>query len=203
MRNPPNNDIVQRSSRVLRQLYHRETLWLSSRTKSQASLLSQQGELSLDDQLHYGEVAFVLLRLKPCAIIDFAADRNQLRNYIATVIEPTIRDLNVLGASIKNPSVLPADSNTPCYPRPFQLACKPIEAQLSSPEVATWTGAFVLYDELWPESVAWATENLLSPSTLTVSEDALARGLDYPGSLPTTSEDMQTMVPVSYLGRMK
>ncbi|KAJ2746052.1 hypothetical protein GGI20_001679 [Coemansia sp. BCRC 34301] len=203
---PNEQDIVRRTTRVLRQLYQRETHWLSTRSADQASLLSQQGQLSLSEQLHYGEVAFVLLRLKPCAIIDFAGDRSQLANYISAVIEPTIRDLNALGAVAKGLASADVprtvDSNSAWYPRPFQLACARINGQLSSPEVSSWTGAFVLYDEMWPESAAWAKSNLLDPATSTVGEDTLARGLDYPGSLPSTSEDMMTIVPVSYLGRM-
>ncbi|KAJ2491513.1 hypothetical protein IWW47_005043 [Coemansia sp. RSA 2052] len=201
-------DIIRRTTRVLRQLYQRETHWLSTRTADQVSLLSQQGQLSLGEQLHYGEVAFVLLRLKPCAIIDYAGDRTQLANYISAVIEPTIRDLNALGAAAKGLVASAdvsraADSNSAWYPRPFQLTCTRISGQLASPEVSSWTGAFVLYDEMWAESAAWAKSNLLDSTALTVGEDTLARGLDYPGSLPTTSEDMLTIVPVSYLGRMK
>ncbi|KAJ2813301.1 hypothetical protein H4S07_000786 [Coemansia furcata] len=201
-------DTIRRTAHVLRQLYHRETHWLSTRTADQSLLLTQQGQLNLNEQMHYGEVAFVLLRLKPCAIIDFAGDRTQLADYIVTVIEPTIRDLNALGAPAKNLAATDfqsraADSNSAWYPRPFQLTCTCINGQLSSPEVASWTGAFVLYDEMWTESATWAKTNLLDPLRTTVSEDTLARGLDYPGSLPTTSEDMMTIVPVSYLGRMK
>ncbi|KAJ2013140.1 hypothetical protein IWW57_006142 [Coemansia sp. S610] len=197
-------DIIRRTTRVLRQLYLRETHWLSARTPDQSLLLSQQGQLSLTEQLHYGEVAFVLLRLKPCAIIDFAGDRIQLADYISAVIEPTIRDLNALGAATKTPPTAAAtDSNSALYPRPFQLTCSRINGQLASPEVATWTGAYVLYDELWTDSADWVRANLLDPLRTTVSEDALAKGLDYPGSLPTNNEDMMTIVPVSYLGRMK
>ncbi|KAJ2488597.1 hypothetical protein IWW37_004663 [Coemansia sp. RSA 2050] len=197
-------DIIRRTTRVLRQLYHRETHWLSARTADQSLLLSQQGQLSLSEQLHYGEVAFVLLRLKPCAIIDFAGDRAQLADYISTVIEPTIRDLNALGAAAKSLAAAGVTgSNSALYPRSFQLTCARINGQLASPEVTTWTGAYVLYDEMWAESADWTRANLLDPLRTTVSEDALARGLDYPGSLPTNNEDMMTIVPVSYLGRMK
>ncbi|KAJ2074252.1 hypothetical protein GGI09_008807 [Coemansia sp. S100] len=203
------HDTIRRTARVLRQLYQRETHWLSTRTSDQSLLLSQQGQLSLNEQLHYGEVAFVLLRLKPCAIIDFAGDRAQLKDYISTVIEPTIRDLNALGAAAAKTLAAAdvqsraADSNSAWYPRPFQLTCSRINGQLASPEVASWTGAFVLYDEMWTESANWAKANLLDPLCTTVAEDTLARGLDYPGSLPTNTEDMMTIVPVSYHGRMK
>ncbi|KAJ1886087.1 hypothetical protein LPJ66_009804, partial [Kickxella alabastrina] len=71
-------DLLRRTSRVLRQLYLREQRWIETRTPSQLSDLTQQGQLPLNEQLHYGEIAFVLLRLKPCAIIDFATEDKQL-----------------------------------------------------------------------------------------------------------------------------
>ncbi|KAJ2005037.1 hypothetical protein GGI04_002395 [Coemansia thaxteri] len=205
-------DITRRTTRVLRQLYHREKQWLAARTDDQAALLTQQGQLSLVEQLHYAEIAFVLLRLKPCAIIDYAGDRSQLADFISHVIEPAIRDLNVLGAAAKglaSADVLAAaaksrtDSNTAWYPRPFHLTCVRISGQLASPEVASWAGAFVLFDEMWAESAAWVSTNLRDAAKTSISEDDLARGLDYPGSLPATAEEMQYIVPVSYLGRMK
>ncbi|KAJ1990927.1 hypothetical protein GGI25_003388 [Coemansia spiralis] len=207
-------DLIRRTTRVLRQLYHREKQWLSSRTADQIARLTQQDQLSLSEQLHYGEVAFVLLRLKPCAIIDYAGDRSQLDDYVANVIRPTIHDLNALGAVM--PSHSPssasaadahqerrADSNSAWYPRPFRLACKRISGHLESPEVPDWTGAYVLFDDKWPESANWSRANLLNESKTTITENELARGLDYPGSIPNSSDDMQAIVPVSYLGRMK
>ncbi|KAJ2218590.1 hypothetical protein IWW45_009494, partial [Coemansia sp. RSA 485] len=198
-------DLLRRTSRVLRQLYHREKQWLGSRTEEQLAALTQQGQLSLSEQLHYGEVAFVLLHLKPCAIIDYADDREQLDDYVRSVIQPTLRELNALGpqARMLQRTNEKPESSSAWYPRSFKLVCSRIAGQLSSPEVASWTGAYVLYDELWEESREWAQACLLDTKRTTVSEDELARGLDYPGSIPKTSEDMQQIVPVSYLGRMK
>ncbi|KAJ1894389.1 hypothetical protein LPJ66_005218 [Kickxella alabastrina] len=56
---------------------------------------------------------------------------------------------------------------------------------------------------MWDESRDWARANLLDAKKGSISEDELARGLDYPGSIPKTNEDMQLIVPVSYLGRIK
>ncbi|PIA15121.1 hypothetical protein COEREDRAFT_82316 [Coemansia reversa NRRL 1564] len=196
------DEAIRRTTRILRQLYHRERRWLGSRTPEQTALLTQQGQLSLSEQLHYGELAFMLLHLKPCAIIDYQGDRSQLHDYINRVIVPTLRDLNALGAL----DIAGGDctkSSDACYPRRFRLVCSRIEGQLASPEVSSWTGAYVLYDETWPESVVWAKEHLLDSNKTTVSEDELAHGLDYPGSIPKTPEDMRSVVPVSYLGRMK
>ncbi|KAJ2081315.1 hypothetical protein H4R24_002434 [Coemansia sp. RSA 988] len=196
------DEAIRRTTRILRQLYHRERRWLASRSPEQTALLTQQGQLSLSEQLHYGELAFMLLRLKPCAIIDFQGDRSQLRDYIARAIIPTLRDLNTLGAlDIVGGNC--TESPDVCFPRRFCLTCSRIDGQLASPEVSSWTGAYVLYDETWPESVIWAKEHLLDPARTTVSEDELARGLDYPGSIPKTPEDMRSIIPVSYLGRMK
>ncbi|KAJ2784419.1 hypothetical protein H4R18_001129 [Coemansia javaensis] len=196
------DEAVRRTARVLRQLYRREQQWLGARTAEQAARLTQQGQLRLSEQLHYGELAFVLLRLKPCALVDFAADRDQLQDYVAAAIAPTLRDLNALGAAAAAAAAC-ADTTAACYPRPFRLVCARIDARLASPEVPSWTGAYVVYDESWPESAAWAAEHLLNPARTTISEAELARGLDYPGSIPQTAEDMRAIVPVSYLGRMK
>ncbi|KAJ2843206.1 hypothetical protein GGI22_007292, partial [Coemansia erecta] len=206
-------DAIRRTTRALRQLYHREKQWMGARTTEQASRLTQQGQLSLSEQLHYGEIAFVLLRLKPCVIIDFASDREQLDDYIAKVIRPSMRDLNAVGdrnaaaqttdgsASCHEQSA--TESNAALYPRPFSLACSRIDGRLESPEVSSWTGAFVLYDTKWPHSAAWVKSNLLNNEKTSISEDELARGLDYPGFIPKTTDDMHAIVPVSYLGRMK
>ncbi|KAJ1731661.1 hypothetical protein LPJ61_002426 [Coemansia biformis] len=196
------DDAIRRTARVLRQLYHRERQWLAARTAEQAARLTQQGLLRLSDQLHYGEIAFVLLRLKPCVLVDFAGDRDQLRDYIAGVVAPSLRDLNAVGALGAGARDC-ADTTGACYPRRFRLVCARIDGELASPEVASWTGAYVVYDETWPESDAWARDNLLNPAKTTVSEAELARGLDYPGSIPQTPEDMRAVVPVSYLGRIK
>ncbi|KAJ2882776.1 hypothetical protein FB639_002317, partial [Coemansia asiatica] len=142
----------------------------------------------------------------PCAIIDFADDREQLDDYVRTVIQPTLCELNALGPQaqvLHRGRDRPETSSAAWYPREFKLVCSRVAGQMSSPEVASWTGAYVLYDELWAESREWAQTCLLDPKRTTVSEDELARGLDYPGSIPKTSEDVQQIVPVSYLGRMK
>ncbi|KAJ1666148.1 hypothetical protein IW140_001824 [Coemansia sp. RSA 1813] len=210
-------DVIRRTTRALRQLYHREKQWMASRTSDQTSRLTQQGQLSLSEQLHYGEIAFVLLRLKPCVIIDYAGDREQLDDYIANVIRPSLRDLNVLGAAVCDRNELAcqtdgsvscheqqhAESNSAVYPRPFNLACSRISGQLESPEVSSWTGAYALYDTKWPHSAAWVKANLLNNEKTSISEDELAQGLDYPGFIPKTTDDMHAIVPVSYLGRMK
>ncbi|KAJ1760876.1 hypothetical protein LPJ77_002466 [Coemansia sp. RSA 2523] len=197
------DDAIRRTSRILRQLYHREQQWFESRTPEQMQLLTQQGQLSLSEQLHYGELAFVLLHLKPCAIIDFAGDRSQLNSYIAAAINPTLRDLNAVGAANAGVSRNCDGATTACYPRSFRLVCAQISGQLASPEVSSWTGAFVVYDEEWRESAEWTRTNLLNPSNTLITEDELARGLDYPGSIPKSLDEMRSIVPVSYLGRMK
>ncbi|KAJ1961760.1 hypothetical protein GGI12_003064 [Dipsacomyces acuminosporus] len=197
------NELIRRTTRVLRRLYCREKQWLESRTAEQISLLTQQGELLLSEQLHYGEIAFVLLGLKPCAIIDYAGDREQLKDYITAAIQPTLRELNELGQITKQPAVPHTDSNGNKYPRPFRLACSRINGELASPEVPSWTGAYVLYDEMWEESAAWVRDSLLNEEKHAIAEDELAHGLDYPGSLPKSVQDMHSIVPVSYLGRMK
>ncbi|KAJ2298453.1 hypothetical protein IWW55_004465 [Coemansia sp. RSA 2706] len=194
------DDAIRRTTRVLRQLYRREQQWLGCRTPEQLARLTQHGQLPLSEQLHYGELAFLLLRLKPCTIIDYA-DRAQLDDYVAHVISPTLRDLNALGAVAANARNC-ADSGA-CYPRPFRLVCRRIDGQLASPEVASWTGAYVVYDDLWPLSADWAKAQLLDPNNTHIAEEELARGLDYPGSIPKSPADMRAIVPVSYLGRMK
>ncbi|KAJ2551966.1 hypothetical protein EV175_003487 [Coemansia sp. RSA 1933] len=204
-------DVIRRTTRALRQLYHREKQWMGSRTAEQVGRLTQQGQLSLSEQLHYGEVAFMLLRLKPCVIIDYAGDREQLNDYIGKVIRPSLRELNALGdrssAAQSDNSLCneqhAAESNAALYPRPFNLACVRIDGQLESPEVSSWTGAYVLYDTKWGHSAGWVKANLLNNEKTSISEDELARGLDYPGFIPKTTDDMHAIVPVSYLGRMK
>ncbi|KAI9471687.1 hypothetical protein LPJ78_000618 [Coemansia sp. RSA 989] len=195
------DEAVRRTTWILRQLYAREHGWFKSRTPEQVSLLTQQGQLTLSEQLHYGEIAFLLLRLKPCTIIDFAGDRKQLENYIGQVIAPSLRDLNAVGALS-----LPRNctgSTGACYPRPFNLVCARISGALKSPQVDSWTGAYVVYDEKWNESADWVKDHLLNSNKTFIAEDELAKGLDYPGSIPKTPEDMHSIVPVSYLGRMK
>ncbi|KAI8320231.1 hypothetical protein GQ54DRAFT_340747 [Martensiomyces pterosporus] len=203
---PEEEQHIRRTTRVIRRLYYREKQWLGSRTPDQLALLTQQGELMLSEQLHYGEIAFVLLGLKPCALLDYAGDREQLNDYIATAIQPTLRELNELGHATKDAAGRVAcsfsDSSGGLYPRPFRLVCERINGELASPEVPSWTGAYVLYDDMWDESRKWVRENLLDESKHHVSEDELKRGLDYPGSLPTSVQDMHSIVPVSYLGRM-
>ncbi|KAJ1722041.1 hypothetical protein LPJ53_003509 [Coemansia erecta] len=117
-----------------------------------------------------------------------------LPQYIAAVVAPTLDELNHLGRQGK-----PGETG---YPRAFELKCRRIEQPMESPEGGSWRGAYVLYDETREESRRWAVR-LLEGMGGKVAEDELARALDYPGSLPKTSEEMRSIVPVSYLGRMK
>ncbi|KAJ2662321.1 hypothetical protein IWW48_001896 [Coemansia sp. RSA 1200] len=203
-------DAIRRTTRALRQLYHREKQWMAGRTADQVSRLTQQGQLRLDEQLHYGEIAFMLLRLKPCVIIDYAGDRDQVADYVASVLRPSLRDLNALGGlageamvAVESPGGAAVEPNAPLYPRPFHLVCARIDGPLESPEIPSWAGAYVVYDTKWPLSDKWVNDNLLNSEKSSITEDELATGLDYPGSIPKTPADMGSIVPVSYLGRMK
>ncbi|ORX67061.1 hypothetical protein DL89DRAFT_259598 [Linderina pennispora] len=191
---------IRRTTRAIRRLYTREKQWLGSRSSEQLALLTQEGELQLSEQLHYGEVAFLVLGLKPCVILDYAGDRTQLADYITSVIQPSLRELNEVGRQSKH---LPITNTSGEYPRQFNLVCRRIDGELASPEVPNWTGAYALYDAAWEESEVWTKEHLLNPETKFVSENELAKGLDYPGSLPNSVQDARSIVPVSYLGRMK
>ncbi|KAJ2156032.1 hypothetical protein GGF46_005455 [Coemansia sp. RSA 552] len=197
------DEALRRTTRILRRLYAREQQWLGSRTDQQTAKLTQDGQLQLSEQTHYGELAFVLLRLKPCAIVDFAADRDQLRQYIAAVITPTLRELNAVGTAISRDSAPATDPAAACFPRPFRLRCSRIDSPLASPEVPSWSGAYVVFDDAWPESATAAAEYLLNSARSLIEERDLARILDYPGSIPDEAEADAAIVPVSYLGRMK
>ncbi|KAJ2360995.1 hypothetical protein IW150_007351 [Coemansia sp. RSA 2607] len=198
-------DVLRRTTRVLRQLYHRERQFLSSLTPAQLQTLTQQDNPSLSEQHHYGEVCFVLLGLKPCALMDYADRTTLLPQYIARVVEPSIVELNRLGEMLAGQQQQEKEKlgeGGGVYPRGFELRCRRIEHQVESPEGGSWQGAYVLYDERQKESRRWA-EALLDGARGKVDEDELAQALDYPGSLPKTSDEMRSIVSVSYLGRMK
>ncbi|KAJ2784376.1 hypothetical protein GGI15_002271 [Coemansia interrupta] len=175
----------RRATRALRQMYHREHHFLHTLTPQELEQLTQQDAASLSEQHHYGELAFLLLGLKPCALLDYAERGPLLEKYLSCVVRPSLEELNHVGQQGGGA---------------FELRCRRIEQSLESPEGGSWQGAYVLWDERREESRRWAGRLLEGGR---IPEDDLARALDYPGSLPKTAEELRSVVPVSYLGRMK
>ncbi|KAJ1969725.1 hypothetical protein H4R35_006060 [Dimargaris xerosporica] len=160
----------------------------------------------LHDLPHYGEVAFLLLGLKPCVLYSFgpstaaqhderhpnltesapatATKASLLADYIAQVVEPSLRAW-----------ILPSEAAGTHSPSPC-LAFAPICHSLRSPEM-TLVGSFVCYSVRHP--LAASIDNyLLNPAQTMVSEALLQQILDYPGTLPTSPTEHPRAREVCY-----
>ncbi|KAJ1979753.1 hypothetical protein H4R34_002706 [Dimargaris verticillata] len=160
----------------------------------------------LHDLPHYGEVAFMLLGLKPCVLYSFGSDiasppnepppsqaentlmattkASLLADYITQVVKPSLH------AWMSPPAIPGAHSPSP------HLALAPIRHWLRSPEMDL-VGSFVCYNVSHP-LVALIDSHLLNPAQTMISEVVLQQVLDYPGTLPATASECACVCEVCY-----
>lgn len=131
--------------------------------------LTDNGVLQPEDMLLYGEFAFALLNLKHNVIIDFR-DPKENENFFASVVLP------VLDACAEK-----------------TLKYHTVKHHLSHEK--SFKGSILLYNVNKPVK---AVELLLSDETQFIKENTLATILDYPGTLPATEKDFETMKTVVY-----
>ncbi|ORZ04472.1 hypothetical protein BCR42DRAFT_429143, partial [Absidia repens] len=143
------------------------------------------------DSYLYGEVAFCLMGLKPTVLVDFPGD--VLAQYMTAVIDPWLQAHH--------------DDNQ-------GVLLRVVHRQLRSPELDSAQAVVFLVnttcaskamhgdDEDWRRllRLLLVREDRPSPPPLMVieDEDDLARLLDYPGRLPRSADELDTMHEVAY-----
>lgn len=146
-----------------------EQQYWKSLSQETIDYLTDNGELQPEDMLLYGEFAFALLNLKFNVIIDFR-DPKENDNFFASVVKP------VLDACTEK-----------------TLRYHTIKQHLSHEK--SFKGSILLYNIKKPVK---EVELLLSGETPFVEESTLATILDYPGTLPATEKECETISTVVY-----
>ncbi|KAI9488522.1 hypothetical protein BDB00DRAFT_877309 [Zychaea mexicana] len=131
----------------------------------------------LHDAFLFGEIGFLVAGLKPCVLID---------------LPPAV-------ARLYKQHVLDRVAESEFARRDIQVT--EIQANISSPEMMSLQGCFIVYH------MRQAPQPLLSPSNsddcgrVIITEATLANILDYPGSLPTSMQQVMSMLEVVYYTR--
>ncbi|KAG2174723.1 hypothetical protein INT43_005781, partial [Umbelopsis isabellina] len=138
---------------------------------AQIKALTYNGSLETRDSHLYGEFAFLASGLKPCLLICFP-DPKLNRFYTEQVVNKAIEN----------------SQNLQCYS---------IQRDIISDEMnLRGTSIVVNRDTTHASQIV----KLLEDETFnSISEDKLAVFLDYPGSLPSSAEELDSMLEVAYL----
>ncbi|KAG0228794.1 hypothetical protein BGW42_001991 [Actinomortierella wolfii] len=173
---------------------------------------------SLDEtSCHYGELAFLLLGLKPMVLVQMPT-RQLAQNYHAQVLRPHLihypplasyhlhsleitTDLQSPEMSLKGSIIVWRDETadrirplldlTPSFPQLVTKSSCPTCLSSCKNSASTITACATCS----PSSVIASAD---SSTTRTISEETLAALLDYPGRLPQSPREYPTMVEVSY-----
>ncbi|GAB5592605.1 hypothetical protein Unana1_07505 [Umbelopsis nana] len=148
-----------------------ELSFFSNLSSAQIKSLTCNGSLQVQDSRLYGEFAFLMSGLKPCLLVCFP--------------DP---ELNALFTSAVLEKVLQRQSR-------FQILT--VRRSLVSDEMDL-RGCVVILDQ--ENALASMASNMIEDQKCSrVSESTLALLLDYPGSLPSCAEELDTMLEVAYL----
>jgi hypothetical protein len=148
-----------------------EQSFFSNLSSAQIKSLTCNGSLQVQDSRLYGEFAFLISGLKPCLLVCFP--------------DP---ELNALFTSAVLEEVLQRQSR-------FQILT--VRRSLVSDEMDL-RGCVVILDQ--ENALASMASNMIEDQKCSsVSESTLALLLDYPGSLPSCAEELDTMLEVAYL----
>ncbi|KAI8370393.1 uncharacterized protein BYT42DRAFT_502636 [Radiomyces spectabilis] len=118
---------------------------------------------------HYGEMAFMILGLKPCVLIQFP--------------HPAMADL--YHRVVLKPVFEPHDQ---------EYSTLYIAHDLASDEMSL-KDSFIVYRREYQSKM----DRLFRPPTTRISEASLGEILDYPGRLPSNDSEIATMREVAYL----
>lgn len=132
--------------------------------------ITMRGQLQPEDMLLYGEFGFTVLGLKPAMLIDFQSERvNQI--YLETVVDPA---LVALKSKLLNHHVI---------------------RNIITPE-SDLEGCVLVYNSTVENQAIQDIINNKEKKEL--SEEIMATVLDYPGHLPNSEHEIQTMLTVIY-----
>ncbi|KAJ8658511.1 hypothetical protein O0I10_005864 [Lichtheimia ornata] len=155
-------------AQVIREYRDREVAFFNNLPTAQRALLRAH-HIDPADSLLYGELAFVLVGLKPCVLIDFPRDASASTSithlYRQAVLDPLKEQYDICINEIHRP-----------------LASDEMELK-----------GCLLVHKSCP-----LVQQLLDQQDEQVSETLLAKLLDYPGRLPESSDEISTMCEVVY-----
>lgn len=148
-----------------------EQKFFSTLSPAQIKALTCHGSLETRDSHLYGEFAFLASGFKPCVLICFPdPELNHL--YTEQVINKAIE-------------------------KSQNLQCYSIQKDLISDEMNLRGTCMVIN---WDNTHAPHIVKLLEDETCnSISEEQLAVFLDYPGTLPSSAEELDSMLEVAYL----
>lgn len=156
-------------AQVIREYRDREVAFFDNLPTEQRTLLRAH-HIDPADSLLYGELAFVLVGLKPCVLIDFPRDSSPSTSSITHLYRQAVLD-------------------------PLKEKCgiciNEIHHPLASDEMEL-KGCLLVHKS------SSLVQQLLDQQDEQVSETSLARLLDYPGRLPQSSDEISTMCEVVY-----
>lgn len=156
-------------AKVIREYRDREVAFFNNLPAAQRALLRAH-HIDPADSLLYGELAFVLVGLKPCMLIDFPRDASPSTTSITHLYRQAVLD-------------------------PLKEKCgiciNEINRPLASDEMEL-KGCLLVHKS------SPLVQHLLDQQDEQVSETSLAKLLDYPGRLPQSSDEISTMCEVVY-----
>ncbi|KAI7875231.1 hypothetical protein K492DRAFT_211051 [Lichtheimia hyalospora FSU 10163] len=155
-------------AQVVREYRDREVDLFNNLPTAQRTLLRAH-HIDPADSLLYGELAFVLVGLKPCMLIDFprnSTSPSMTQLYRQAVLDPLL--------------------NEEC-----DICINEIHRPLASAEM-NLEGCLLVHKS------NPLVQQLLDQQDEQVSESLLAKLLDYPGRLPESSDEISTMCEVVY-----
>jgi hypothetical protein len=147
-----------------------EQHFFANLSTTQIKNLTCNGSLQIKDSYLYGEFAFLISGLKPCLLVCFPDS-----------------SLNTMYKNIILDNVLQSQSRFQVYHMDRNIVSDEMDLN----------GCVFIVDQ----------ENPLAPTVMklvqnkectAVSENTLAQILDYPGSLPSNAEELESMVEVAY-----
>jgi hypothetical protein len=169
----PNSEIHshRRMSLAMYQCFlHLEQTFFSSLSTAQIQVLTCNGTLQVHDSQLHGEFAFLVAGLKPCLLICFPSpELNRL--FAQTVLDKVLQHQNR-----------------------FQVHS--ISRSLVSDEMDL-RGCVLVVDQESSLAPMWV-KTIGDEKCSSISEHTLAQLLDYPGSLPSCSEELDMMLEVAY-----
>ncbi|CAO3619342.1 unnamed protein product [Cunninghamella echinulata] len=147
-------------------------------------------DIDLRDAYLYGEIGFCLTGLKPSVLINFPV--GFLRQYITLVVQPWLQQHSQLLDNNNNWYLFPCQLSSPEIqpPQPVYFFC-----QLNDPRLASTTLSSLCINNKNNDSSSSSSSSSIFHVT---SENTLAMILDYPGHLPISLKELETMREVIY-----
>lgn len=166
-----------------------ETTWFENLSSTHLKIITDNGRVPVGELHLYGEIGFLLLGIKACVLIEhIPREDGLLDSYVEQVAMPWTKLLEAPNCGV-------ADSNG----RNIDITLYQVDRPLESPEISLENSWFIINKshDLFPV----LNQSLLNDDFLKLDEPHLALFLDYPGSLPNSPSELNTMLFVGYFDR--